>query len=81
MAEGHDARGRQFIRRFLLHVLPDGFHRIRNYGLCVSGSTRAIDIVRVRRLFALAPPEDLAPAATTSTDAACPVLRPSPHHP
>ena len=22
-----------FIRRFLLHVLPDGFHRIRHYGL------------------------------------------------
>jgi hypothetical protein len=27
----------EFIRRFLLHVLPDGFHRIRNYGLLANG--------------------------------------------
>ena len=27
----------EFIRRFLLHVLPDGFHRIRNYGLFANG--------------------------------------------
>ena len=26
----------EFIRRFLLHVLPDGFHRIRHYGLLAS---------------------------------------------
>jgi Putative transposase len=28
-----------FIRRFLIHVLPTGFHRIRHYGLFASGST------------------------------------------
>lgn len=27
----------EFIRRFLLHVLPDGFHRIRHYGLLANG--------------------------------------------
>ena len=28
----------EFIRRFLIHVLPNGFHRIRHYGLLASGS-------------------------------------------
>ena len=28
----------EFIRRFLLHVLPKGFHRIRHYGLLANGS-------------------------------------------
>ena len=32
-----DARAGEFIRRFLLHVLPDGFHRIRHYGLFANG--------------------------------------------
>ena len=27
----------EFIRRFLIHVLPDGFHRIRHYGLFANG--------------------------------------------
>jgi Putative transposase/Transposase zinc-binding domain len=31
----------EFIRRFLLHVLPGGFHRIRHYGLLANGSRRA----------------------------------------
>ncbi len=30
----------EFIRRFLLHVLPKGFHRIRHYGLLASGRPR-----------------------------------------
>jgi len=41
----------EFIRRFLLHVLPDGFHRIRHYGLFASG-TRAANIARIRSLLA-----------------------------
>ena len=63
----------EFIRRFLLHVLPNGFHRIRHYGLFASGC-RAVNIARIRRLLAPAsPPDDPAPAAaTTSADAACP---------
>ena len=62
-----------FIRRFLLHVLPDGFHRIRHYGLFASGS-RAVNIAPIRRLLAPAsPPDDPAPtAATTPVAAACP---------
>lgn len=30
----------EFIRRFLIHVLPDGFHRIRHYGLLASGQRK-----------------------------------------
>ena len=37
----------EFIRRFLLHILPDGFHRIRHYGLVASGR-RAGNIARIR---------------------------------
>jgi hypothetical protein len=40
----------EFIRRFLIHVLPSGFHRIRHYGLLASG-TRADNITRARRLL------------------------------
>jgi hypothetical protein len=45
----------EFIRRFLLHVLPKGFHRIRHYGLLAS-SVRTANIVRARELLAVAPP-------------------------
>jgi Putative transposase len=41
----------EFIRRFLIHVLPQGFHRIRHYGLLASG-TRADNIARARELLA-----------------------------
>jgi hypothetical protein len=41
----------EFIRRFLMHVLPQGFHRIRYYGLLAS-PTRANNIVRIRALLA-----------------------------
>ena len=44
----------EFIRRFLLHVLPHGFHRIRHYGLLAS-SARKADIPRARELLAGAP--------------------------
>ena len=40
----------EFIRRFLIHVLPHGFHRIRHYGLLASG-TRADNIGKARRLL------------------------------
>jgi len=43
----------EFIRRFLMHVLPAGFHRIRYYGLLASAQ-RADNIARAREL--LAPP-------------------------
>jgi hypothetical protein len=40
----------EFIRRFLIHVLPDGFHRIRHYGLFANGG-RAENIARARQLL------------------------------
>lgn len=40
----------EFIRRFLIHVLPDGFHRIRHYGLLAS-STRKPNIAKARSLL------------------------------
>ena len=40
----------EFIRRFLMHVLPDGFHRIRHYGLFANGH-RAENLARCRALF------------------------------
>jgi hypothetical protein len=43
----------EFIRRFLLHVLPSGFHRIRHYGLFAS-VIRAQNIERARQLLAAA---------------------------
>jgi len=42
----------EFIRRFLIHVLPAGFHRIRYYGLLAS-TARADNIARARELLAL----------------------------
>jgi hypothetical protein len=42
----------EFIRRFLIHVLPAGFHRIRYYGLLASPS-RAANIARARELLAM----------------------------
>ena len=47
----------EFIRRFLLHVLPRGFHRIRHYGLLAS-SVRKASLARARELLAVAPPPD-----------------------
>jgi hypothetical protein len=41
----------EFIRRFLIHVLPKGFHRIRHYGLLANG-TRAANIAHARQLLA-----------------------------
>ena len=43
----------EFIRRFLIHVLPNGFHRIRHYGLFASGAC-ADNIARARELLAAA---------------------------
>lgn len=45
----------EFIRRFLLHVLPRGFHRIRHYGLFAS-ATRKVSIARIRELLAVPRP-------------------------
>jgi hypothetical protein len=46
----------EFIRRFLIHVLPDGFHRIRHYGLLAS-ATRKANIAKIRTLLGAPRPE------------------------
>ena len=46
----------EFIRRFLIHVLPNGFHRIRHYGLLANGH-RADSIARARELLNVPTPE------------------------
>ena len=45
----------EFIRRFLIHVLPPRFHRIRHYGLFANGQ-RAANIAKARELLAVPPP-------------------------
>ncbi|MER8577046.1 IS91 family transposase [Mesorhizobium sp. M1338] len=52
----------EFIRRFLLHVLPRAFHRIRHYGLLAS-SSRNTSLALARELLAVAPPPTNDPAA------------------
>ena len=66
----------EFIRRFLLHVLPKGFHRIRHYGLFASGS-RAADIERARDLLA-APPDVVQPKTDAPPEPGQPRTLPTP---
>jgi len=57
----------EFIRRFLIHVLPGGFHRIRHYGLFANGG-RAENLARVRDLLGVPPPQDEPGDADASAD-------------
>jgi putative transposase len=62
----------EFIRRFLLHVLPKGFHRIRHYGLLASAARKA-NVARIRQLLAVPPPDELAePIEPTDPRPPCP---------
>ena len=47
----------EFIRRFLIHVLPRGFHRIRHYGL-LAGAARKASLALARELLNVAAPRD-----------------------
>jgi Putative transposase len=68
----------EFIRRFLMHVLPQGFHRIRYYGLLTS-PTRANNIARIRELLAVPLlPIDAIKAATTKPEEPKPPEHPCP---
>ena len=58
----------EFIRRFLLHALPDGFHRIRHYGF-LANRQRAAKLALCRRLLDAPPPE---PSAEQVRDAVAP---------
>ena len=59
----------EFIRRFLLHTLPDGFHRIRHYGFLANGH-RASKLALCRTLLAMSPPEP-SPDQAEGTAALC----------
>jgi len=60
----------EFIRRFLLHTLPDNFHRIRHYGFLAS-ATKAANLAMAReRLDASAPDDTTSNTETSDPDAA-----------
>jgi len=70
-----------FIRRFLLHVLPDGFHRIRHYGLLASAGRKA-NIAKVRAMLGqsptIVPPEAGAEPVPLTLREPCPWLAAAP---
>jgi hypothetical protein len=67
----------EFIRRFLIHVLPQGFHRIRHYGLFANGG-RTENLARARELLAMPAPE--AEDNHSADDTESPALaQPCPH--
>ena len=66
----------EFIRRFLLHVPPGGFHRIRHYGLLANVGRRE-HLARARKLLHVVPaateaPPPMAPVATVQPTFVCP---------
>jgi hypothetical protein len=67
----------EFIRRFLIHVLPGGFHRIRHYGLFANGG-RTENLARVRELLDVPAPHDESDDADASADKPSASLLPCP---
>lgn len=71
--EGRDRQKRmtlatdEFIRRFLIHVLPKGLHRIRHYGLLARG-TCADNVARARELLAVKNRENAPTETVGDTD-------------
>ena len=68
----------EFIRRFLLRVLPDGFHRIRHYGFLAKGD-RNESLELCRKLAAANQPDDLEPSIAkqkSASDASAAILCP-----
>ena len=65
----------EFIRRFLIHILPDGFHRIRHYGILASAK-RKVNVARIRTLIGVASKpreaEDDEPVAPLTLRQPCP---------
>ena len=59
------------MRRFLLHVLPSGFHRIRHYGL-LANANRKVNIATARELLHQPPPEPPAEPSDSGADRHCP---------
>ena len=67
----------EFIRRFLLHILPKGFHRIRHYGL-FANTGRAAHIARLRELLGCALPPAEKVASLSQDEPTDTVLPPCP---
>jgi hypothetical protein len=65
----------EFMRRFLMHVLPEGFHRIRYYGLFANGH-RAAKLALCRRLLAASTPDE--GAGASEVEDATPISEPPP---
>ena len=65
-------RTEEFMRRFLLHVLPSGFHRIRHYGLLANAGRRE-NLAQVRRLLTPNEPRSDAQPEDDSTSLAAPL--------
>jgi len=67
----------EFMRRFLLHVLPSGFHRIRHYGLLANAGRRE-NLARARELLhvmpeaAVEPQEAAVPIGSSQPTFVCP---------
>ena len=67
----------EFMRRFLLHVLPSGFHRIRHYGL-IANAERKDNLAKARELLHVAPEANAesqgadAPAQSVQPTFVCP---------
>src|SRR5262249_44710543 len=69
----------EFIRRFLIHVLPKGFHRIRHYGL-LANANRAKSMAKAHELLGVPPripepEEEKSAAADEPRVAPCPCPR------
>ena len=67
----------EFIRRFLIHVLPGGFHRIRHYGLFANGG-RAENLARARELLGVEAKQDEPGDANAGADEPLTSLLPCP---
>ncbi len=63
----------EFMRRFLMHVLPPGFHRIRHYGFLANGG-RAKNLARARELLDVPAPQDQPENIDTGNDEAVQTL-------
>ena len=68
----------EFMRRFLLHVLPGGFHRIRHYGLLANGSRKQA-LAKVRDLLMSPAPVQAAVTADPASDGAATTTSPRTH--
>ena len=63
----------EFIRRFLIHILPSGFHRIRHYGLFAS-HIRCGNLARIRQCLNVLPDNGNEETIATAEDRPCPFV-------